>query len=332
MTITIADISSKTGALLNQAFYSEGGVVKTPLLHSPALSELSGCNLYLKCENLQTTGSFKIRGATSAILNLPAGEKEVVTASSGNHGAATATAAKAHGISVSIYVPEAINEVKENKIISAGATLVKIPGPGDNAEAEAARVAAERELSYISPYNHADIVAGQGTLGAEILDQLPEVNAIFASVGGGGLISGIGCHLHTHKPGTEIVGCWPGNSTAMLQCMRAGKVIEVSEENTLSDGTAGGVEQGSLTLNLCEDVISSTTTVSEWEIARAMALVHQHHDFIVEGAAGVALAGLLQNPDAYKGRNVVIVLCGQNIATEKFEFAMDLAASENPNS
>ena len=324
MDLDIASIADRIAALLEGPFYSDAGVVKTPLEYSAALSGLSGCSVYLKCENLQTSGSFKIRGATSAVLNLSEADKVkgVITASSGNHGAATAMAASALGITVTIYVPESISAFKEEKISRCGATLIKVPGGGEIAEREAARVAGEKGLTYISPYNHLDIIAGQGTVGEEILADLPDVDAIFASVGGGGLISGIGCRVY---PQVEILGCWPEHSPAMLECMKAGKVIDVPEQATLSDGTAGGVEEDALTLPLCKALISSSVTVSESEIAHAMKLVHDHHGYVIEGAAGVALAGLLQNSGRHQGGNVVIVLCGANVSEDTFKAAMEMA-------
>jgi len=326
VSIDAASINERILAVLDKPFYSPGGVVETPLIYSDDLSEHSGCNVYLKCENLQTTGSFKIRGATSAILNLSKSDrrKGVITASSGNHGAATASAAQAQGIAVSIYVPTSISSVKEKKITDRGARLIKIEGAGENAETEAVKAAREQELSYVSPYNHVDIVAGQGTIAAELLVDLPEIDTVFISVGGGGLISGIGSGLKIQKPRVEIIGCWPENSPCLLECMKAGQVIEVDEKETLSDATAGGLEQGTLTLPLCKEVISSTVTVSELEIARAMKMVHQYHGFVTEGSAGVALAGLLKDPGAYAGKNVVIILCGENITEKRFGFALDM--------
>ena len=330
VSIDAASINERILAVLKKPFYSADGVVKTPLIFSEPLSQHSGCNVYLKCENLQSTGSFKLRGATSAILNLSDSDKSkgVITASSGNHGAATAAAAQTQGMSVSIYVPASISSVKEKKITSCGARLIKIEGPGANAEREAAKAASEEGLSYISPYNHADIVAGQGTIADELLNDLPELDAVFVSVGGGGLISGIGSGLKSRKPQVDIVGCWAENSPCLLECMKAGKIIEVAESDTLSDGTAGDLEPGALTLPLCQEVIASTVTVSELEIARAMQWVHQHHGYIVEGAAGVAVAGLLKNPEGYIGKNVVIVLCGANISEQKFDFAMRMVEAE----
>jgi len=326
VVIDAVSINERILAVLDKSFYSPGGVVATPLIYSDYLSKHSGCNVYLKCENLQTTGSFKLRGATSAILNLSDNDrrKGVITASSGNHGAATASAAQAQGIPVSIYVPTSIKSVKEKKITDCGARLIKVDGAGENAEREAVKAASDEGLTYVSPYNHADVVAGQGTIATELLNDLPELDAVFISVGGGGLISGIGSGLKIRKPQVEVIGCWPENAPCMLECMKVDKIIDVPETDTLSDATAGGIEPGALTLPLCQEVISTTVTVSEYEIAQAMKLVHQHHGYTIEGAAGVALAGLLKNPREYAGKNVVIVLCGENIPQETFDFALDM--------
>ncbi|GAA4651313.1 threonine/serine dehydratase [Kistimonas scapharcae] len=321
MSVDRQAIVAKTQALPDAAFYADGRVVKTPLVYSEPLSALTGCKVYLKCENAQTTGSFKIRGAVSAMLRLAPEDrvKGVLTASSGNHGAATATAATALGIPVTIYVPESISPTKEQKILATGAKLVKVPGSSDQAEKVAARDAREQGLTYVSPYNHADVIAGQGTIGREILSDLPDVEAVFVSVGGGGLISGLGANILSVKPDVEIVGCWPSNAPAMLECLRAGKVIDVKEQDTLSDGTAGGVDDDAITLPLCQSTITETLTVSEDDIANAMRLVHNAHGYVIEGAAGVAVAGLLQAKAHYQGKTVVVVLCGQNITDAVFQ-------------
>lgn len=319
-------IVEKTKKLLDSDFYTKGGVYETPMLYSPVLSNICSGNVYLKCENLQTTGSFKIRGASSALINLPQELKStgVLTASSGNHGAGTAAAAKALGIPVTIYVPAKISNKKEKKISQLGATLIKVDGSADYAETVALADAKETGATYISPYNHQDIIAGQGTIGLEILTQTPNVDAVIASVGGGGLISGIGSNIKAHKPDTQIVGAFPENAPVMKVCMEAKEIIEVTESDTLSDGTAGGIEEGSITLALCMAVIDSTETVTEYEIAEAMKLIKENHAMIIEGAAGVAVATLIKNKQAYKNKNVCVVLCGSNVTDETFNSAMTM--------
>lgn len=319
-----SSILQKTSQLFKDGFYSTGGVYETPMLYSPILSSLCDCNVYLKCENLQTTGSFKIRGATSALVNLPETLKEagILTASSGNHGAAAATAAKVMGVPVTIYVPEKVSDKKEKKIRSLGASLMKVDGSNSDAELVALSDAKKSGATYISPYNHEDIIAGQGTIGLEILAQKPDVDAVIVSVGGGGLISGIGLNIKANKADTTIIGAFPENAIAMKACMEAGKVIEVPETETLSDGTAGGIEPGSITLTHCMDVIDRNETVSELDIAQAMKLIKEHHGMILEGAAGVAVASLIKYQQNYQGKNVCIVLCGANVTDKVFEKAM----------
>jgi threonine dehydratase len=179
-----------------------------------------------------------------------------------------------------------------------------------------ARAVAEREgRPYVSPYNDAAVIAGQGTLGLELLEQCPPLDAVFVAVGGGGLISGIATALAGRAGGRKprIVGCWPANSVSMYESMRAGRVVETEERPTLSDGTAGGVEPGAVTLELCRALIDECVLVSEAEIADAVRFLVAEQRMIVEGAAGVAVATFRRVAPSYAGQTVAIVLCGGNI-------------------
>ena len=206
--------------------------------------------------------------------------------------------------------------------------MVIVDGPPLEAELLARRQAAEHGKVYISPYNDLDVIAGQGTLGMELVEQAPDLDAVFLSVGGGGLIGGVGTALKALNPRVRVVGVWPQNSPCMLRAMQAGQIVDVEEQETLSDGTAGAVEPGSVTLALCRDVIDETVTVSEAEIGRAMRMVADAEHWIVEGAAGVALAGLVKRAESFRGQKVAVVLCGRNIALEKFLYAIELAIEE----
>ncbi|WP_232323389.1 threonine/serine dehydratase [Photobacterium sp. J15] len=323
-----SQILQKSLTLNKNGFYTKKGVNKTPLIYSNVLSELCECDVYLKCENLQTTGSFKIRGATSALLNLNNNDKNngVLTASSGNHGAGTAAAAKALNIPVKIYVPEKISNKKENKIAKFGAEIVKVDGSADYAEHVALNTAKETGENYISPYNHEDIIAGQGTLGQEILTQNSDIDTIIVSVGGGGLISGIGLTAKSINPELQLIGAFPENAPAMKVCMEKGQIVEVAEQDTLSDGTAGGIEPGSITLPICTAVVDQTVTVTETEIADAMQLIKDSHNMIIEGAAGVSVASLIKNKVQFKGKQVCIVICGGNVTDEMFDKAIQMVA------
>lgn len=177
-------------------------------------------------------------------------------------------------------------------------------------------------MTFVSPYNDIDVIAGQATIGVELHQQACEMGielaAIFASVGGGGLISGIGTAIQQLSPGTAVVGCWPVNSTALYSSLKTGKIIEVEEHDTISDGTSGNIEPDSITFSISQKVITDTALVTEKEIKEAMKLLAQTDRWMVEGAAGVALASLLKLACKYQGRAVAVVLCGRNIMLNKF--------------
>jgi threonine dehydratase len=295
-------------------------VLVSPLQPSLILSEALGCEVLLKCDHLQPTGSFKLRGATNKIFEL--GEEDrrkgVITASTGNHGQATARAGALAGVPVTVYVAAATTAQKMAAIRALGAELVIIDGSVVEAELTARRVAGEQGRFYISPYNDIDVVAGQGTLGLELMEQAPDLDAVFIATGCGGLTGGAGTAIKAVNPKTQVVGAWPENSTALLRSLEAGKIIEVEEFDTLSDGTTGAVEPGSITFPICQAVIDAKVTVTEAQIADAMRRLAQSDRWMVEGAAGVALASLIKTADAYKGAKVAVVLCGRNIALETF--------------
>jgi threonine dehydratase len=274
----------------------------------------------LKAEHLQPTGSFKIRGATNKIhvLGETARSTGVITASTGNHGQAVARAGAMARVPVTVYVAASTVPEKMEAIRGWGAELVVLDGNPLHAELEARRRAAEQNKPYISPYNDLDVVAGQGTLGVELAEQAPELDAVFISVGCGGLIGGTGSALEQLQPRTRVVGVWPENSPCLLRALEAGKIIDVPESTTLSDGTAGAVEPGSVTFPICQSVIDQTVTVTESQIAAAMRRIAAAERWIVEGAAGVALAGLEKLAHDYRGGTVAVVLCGRNVALETF--------------
>jgi len=295
-------------------------VAVTPLSHSPRLSELSGCELYLKCEHLQHTGSFKFRGATNKIRSLSPKQRDqgVITASSGNHGQGVALAGRNAGVSVTVYAAASASTLKLDAIRALGAEVITLDADPLSVELEASSQAARLGKLFISPYNDAEVIAGQGTIGMEIHEQSPNLDAVFVAVGGGGMISGIGTALKRLSPNTEIIGCWPVNAPAMERSMAAGEIIEVEEFETLSDGTAGGVEPGSITFPLCQRLIHRAVLVSEQDIRNAIVAVARYERWMIEGAAGVALAGALKLAGDYQGKRVAVVLCGRNIPLEKF--------------
>ena len=298
----------------------DGGVRETPLDESPALSTTGGARLLLKGEHLQRTGSFKFRGAVNKLLQLPVADRErgVLTASSGNHGMATALASTLIGIKTRIFLPEAVSPMKKQAIERFGAEITMVPGDSGAAEVAARKTADASGMTYISPYADLDIIAGQGTIGLELNQQCADLAAVCIAVGGGGLISGIGSYLKAKQPGADIIACWPEGAASMYHCLADGHIHEVEESETLSDGTAGGVEAGSVTFPLCQQVIDRTVLVSEAEIAAAMRRLAESERWMVEGAAGVALASAFRVAADYPGRAVAVVLCGRNIKLETF--------------
>lgn len=284
----------------------------TPLEYSAELGA------YLKLEHLQHTGSFKFRGASHKIALLAPDQAAagVVTASNGNHGLGVAAASRARGIAAEVFVSSHVSASKARRIEAMGARLHCAGDDPLTAELAARRAALATGRVFISPYNDLDVVAGQGTIAVELHQELPHPDAVFVAVGGGGLIGGIGEYLKAVSPQTEIVGCWPRNSPVMHQCLHAGSIVEVAEQPTLSESTAGGLEPGSVTFDVCRRVIDRGVLVSEDEILRAMRLVLEIEHWVIEGAAAVAVAAFLQEASRWRGKNVIILICGRNVSAE----------------
>lgn len=291
---------------------------RTYLEPSVYYSRLTGANVFFKCENLQHTGSFKARGALNKLLSLSETEKArgVVSASTGNHGAAVSFAASQVNTKALIFVPENAAPSKLAAIERLGGEIQVHGNDSVEAERYAQAYAGEHGLPFVSPYNDPQVIGGQGTIGLELLEQVPEMDAVFASVGGGGLIGGIAATVKQISPDVRIVGCWPENSQVMLLSIRAGQVLDLPSEPTLSDGTAGGVEAGAITFSLCRDLIDVYQTVSEGEIAEQMRRFMAAHHQLIEGSAAVPIAALVKERQKWVGKNVVIVLCGANVDLE----------------
>ena len=352
-----ADGSEPAGAaganLLEQILLAESRIrpyiVETPLTLSPSLSERSGAQVFLKLENRQHTGSFKLRGATNKLLSLSAEERSrgVVTASTGNHGLAVAHAAAQLDVAMTIYLPAAASPRKVGKLrarapfgqgrnaTSSPVEICRVPGDALNAEISARRVAAERGQAFISPYNDPQIIAGQGTLAVEMLRQEPSLDAVFATVGGGGLMSGVAAYLKGCGRAVQTVGCQPERSAVMLASVRAGRIVETESlqtrapcgqgrNATLSDGSAGGIEAQAITFDLCRQLVDAWLTVSEEEIAAAMRLIHRESGEIIEGAAGVAVASLLQMGRRCAGQRLAVVICGGNVDEDTWQRVLEL--------
>lgn len=293
-----------------------GIVTQTRVVDISDLAPNSGVRLYAKLENEQETGSFKLRGATNKILGLSPSERErgVVTASNGNHGLGVGLAAQKTGTPAEVFVSQWVAPDRAARIEALGAVVTRTEGQPLDAEIAARASAPQTGRIFISPYNDPDVMAGQGTIAVELLEQVPSVDAVFVTVGGGGLIGGIGAFLKHASPATEVVGCWPRNSRVLYESLQAGHIVEYPEQKTLSDSSTGGVEEGSITFEVAQAVIDTAVLVDEDEILQAMRLVQQRHGWLIEGAAAVALAAFLKTSGAYTGKTVVVLLCGGNIS------------------
>ena len=288
----------------------------TPLEHSTYLSNLASANVFLKLDNIQKTGSFKFRGAISKMTSMSDQEKSngVVTASTGNHGAACSLAMSTLQIKGKIVVPENVHKNKVENILNLGGEVEYYGDDCIDAEERAQEISKTTGATYISPYNDEAIVCGQGTMGLEIWEDLKGVDAVFISVGGGGLISGVGGYLKSMNESIQVYGVSPEKSCVMYESLKAGKQLDLPSEPTLSDGTAGGVEFGSMTFEMCKEIIDDFSIVSEGEIAKGIQIGVEKHHQLIEGAAGTAIAGFMKQKDKFKDKTVVLVMCGGNIS------------------
>jgi threonine dehydratase len=292
-------------------------VRQTPLLEASWLGRARGTNVLLKMESLQVTGSFKFRGAMTKLLALGIADRPrgVVAASTGNHGAAVAKAGFMLKIPVRVFVPESVSPSKLSRIVTTGAEVTQIPGDPVNAERTARAYAEQHGLPYVPPYNDPWVVAGQATIGLELLRQCgTPPAAIFVPMGGGGLSAGIAISMKTDWPSTQVIACSPANSPVMIRSIEAGGLLDLPSVPTISDGTAGGVEAGAITFDLCRALIDDFLTVSEEEIVESMVQVIENELILVEGSAAVAVAGYRKMANRFTSENVIVILSGANVS------------------
>lgn len=283
-------------------------IYETPLI--PARNGHGGTLLF-KAENFQLTGSFKIRGAAS-VMTAAASDQPMITASSGNHGIGAARAAQSLGRKLTVVLPESVVPEKLAKIRSYGVEVVLHGAETGLAEQHAQHLAQTTGARYVSPYNDADVIAGQGTIGLELLDQAAQIDTVFIAMGGGGLVSGIGAVLKAFSPATRIIGAAAEASQALALSMAAGCVVDCPHDDTLADAVAGGIDSDTLTLPLAGAVIDEVVTCSEAEILAALRILAREENLLVEGAAALALAACLKRGGAVAGKTSVVLLCGGN--------------------
>jgi len=289
---------------------------RTPLILSLALSERAGTSVYLKLENLQETGSFKIRGAANRMLHLSSDEKArgVITVSTGNHGRAVAYVAGRLGIPAVVCMSERVPPGKVEAIRALGAEVV-VGGQGyDEAEQRSVQLERERGLVRIAPFDDPRVIAGQGTIGLELLEDLPEVDTAIVPLSGGGLISGIARALKSADRTIRVIGVSQDRAPVMVHSLRAGRPVELPEEETLADALAGGIGlDNRYTFPMVRELVDDTVLVTEEEIAAGIAFALEQHRLVVEGGGAVGIAALLQGRVSGSGRNVAVVVSGGNV-------------------
>lgn len=294
---------------------------ETPLVASSALGERNGCAVYLKMETVQQTGAFKVRGAANKILSLSPAEREagVVTASTGNHGRAVSYVARQIGIPAVVCISDRVPQNKVQALRRTGAEVVIEGQSQDEAAERAQELGRQRGLTMVHPFDDPAVIAGQGTIGLELLQQLPDVDTVLVPLSGGGLISGIALAVKSATRDIRVVGVSMERAPVMVQSLRAGRPVQLPEEETLADSLMGGIGlENRYTFSLVQRDVDETVLVSEKEIARAMAFLFQEQGAVVEGAGAVGVAALLSGKVPDPGQKVAVVISGRNVAIPHF--------------
>jgi threonine dehydratase len=312
----VTDRSPGPADIISAAERLAGRIVRSPLRRSDWLSQIAHTPVWLKLENVQMTGSFKIRGAlNAAILHAerhPGLPPPMVTASAGNHGRALALAAEQIAVSLTVFVPRDAPVAKTRPIEAHGARLIR-ERDYDAAE-EAAREYARREgAAYISPYNDADVIAGAGTVALEVLQDLPEARCLVVPIGGGGLASGIGIAAAAHATPVGVIGVEAEASTAFSTGLRNGRITRIEPRPTLADGLAGNLEPGSMTFGLVRDTCERIVLAPEEHLRSAIAGLAGEEHLIAEGAGAAAVAAILARRLEDRKGPIVAIVSGSNI-------------------
>ena len=305
--VTLPDIQAALGRIRDSIYLS-------PCARSENFSQLTGNSVYLKLDNLQRTGAFKERGALNKLLTMSPEERArgVIAASAGNHAQGLAYHAGLHGIRALICMPLTTPLIKVSATKSYGADVVLHGANYDEACEEAIRLGQEQHLTFVHPFDDDAVIAGQGTLGLEILQQHPEIEAIIAPIGGGGLIGGIGCAIKETNPRVRIIGVQPARLPSMKAAIAEGKPVTLSPAATIADGIA--VRRcGDRTLPLVQKYVDEIVTVDEEEIANAVLLLLEREKTLAEGAGAAAIAALINHKVQLSGTKIAVLVCGGNI-------------------
>jgi threonine dehydratase len=301
-------------------------VVRTPLVESLALSQ-GGPPIYLKLETHQTTGAFKLRGATNAVLTLGASAKGFITASTGNHGRAVAHAAKAQGMRAVVCMSNLVPANKIDAVRALGAEVRIIGQSQDDAQLEVERLVREEGLTQIPPFDHPAVIAGQGTIGLEMVEALPDVALVLVPLSGGGLASGIAAAVKGLRPQAQVIGVSMERGPAMHLSLLAGKPVPVEELPTLADSLGGGIGFDNLhTFAMCRELLDGVILLSEEEIAEGVRHAFMAENEVVEGGGAVGIAALIAGKVRPEGPTVVVV-SGRNIDPARHKRIVEEGAS-----
>ncbi|MGK8206405.1 hydroxyectoine utilization dehydratase EutB [Burkholderia cenocepacia] len=292
-----------------------GHAVATPLVASATLSARIGAPVYLKLETLQPTGSFKLRGATNALVELAAQRvTRVVTASTGNHGRAVAHAARALGIEAAVCMSSLVPANKVDAVAALGARVVIAGNSQDDAQLAARRMVRDEGYAYVPPFDDPRIIAGQATIGLEILEALPDAGTLVVPLSGGGLFSGVAYAVKAIRPAVATIGVSMARGAAMHASLEAGHPVEVDEQPTLADSLGGGIGlDNRYTFEMTRALADDVVLLDEAAIARGIAHAYRDERLVVEGAGAVGLAALLDQRIARRDGPVVVVVSGANI-------------------
>jgi threonine dehydratase len=309
--LTVDDIRAAAGRLV-------GEVTRTPCLPSRTLTELAGCDVFLKFENLQFTASFKERGALNKMAQLTADERAhgVLAVSAGNHAQAVAYHAERMGIAATIVMPRFAPSVKVERTRGFGAEVVLDGDTFEDARERGLELAKERALTVVHPYDDLAVIAGQGTIGLEMLEQQPSIDTLVIAIGGGGLISGIAIAVKALSPSTRVIGVEVAASCPFTRSLAAGHLVTIEVGPSLADGLTGNLDPETITLDIVRAAVDQVVLVDEPLLRRALAGVVTHEHLVIEGAAAAGPAAVLGGLIDVKG-NVVVILSGANIDPER---------------
>jgi len=289
----------------------------TPLQYSSAFTPKVGCHVHLKIEGIQPTRAFKVRGALNKVMRMRPEDRAagVITASAGNHGLGVAYAAHAFEVPATVYVPENANTFKVEAIRRLGGRVVLAGRTYQQAYVEAMRAREASGATFVHAYDDPDVVAGQGTIGVELLDQVPDLDTVLVPVGGGGLIAGVATYLKTRRPGVHVIGVEPTGADAMTRSLAAGEPVSLERVDTIADGLAASAP-GALTLAIARSCVDRMITVDDAEMLRAIRLSFEWEHLLAEPAGAAALAALLYHYAPRAGERVVLLLSGANLAED----------------